>query len=520
MKLLSIGGYFHDTNITYFDGVNVHYLKLERILDFKHFGIRKVNPNLCVAYFNKILSKYWNVTIQEMDEIVVDNYQLHRYLNCNGVKNEKISIINHHKAHALSVSFMHDVDKNMVLDGCGPSYRDSADRMIHDCWHVYNGDELISKGILEDHGSIGHGMTYISFLFNELNNSGRPIDRPGKLMGLQSYGSIDYQYLEKIRNYNIYSVKSRYRLPGAITKTSGILSGNGTIFSIKKYKDFLGTEELTKEQKLDWLRTVHERVGEIILEWFEEFVSPEDRIGYSGGVAQNVIWNTLLKDKYPNLVTVPYCSDEGLSIGGMEHLRRKYGLPKMKLDHFPFCTVDESPVDRLSMENAALVAQYLANGKIVALYQGNGEVGPRALGNRSILFDPRIPNGKEIINDIKRREYFRPFGASVLEEHKDTFGLKYENPYMLYVGKPNILVPSITHVDGTCRVQTVAKDSCALRYILEEFYKLTGCPVLLNTSLNVSGKPIAGKISSAEEEFLSKSIDILVVGNKISKKSA
>jgi carbamoyltransferase len=89
---------------------------------------------------------------------------------------------------------------------------------------------------------------------------------------------------------------------------------------------------------------------------------------------------------------------------------------------------------------------------------------------------------------------------------------------MLYVGTPNISVPSITHVDGTCRVQTVARDSSVLRYILEEFYKLTGCPALLNTSLNVSGKPIAGKISSAEEEFFSKSIDVLVVGNKITKK--
>jgi carbamoyltransferase len=190
--------------------------------------------------------------------------------------------------------------------------------------------------------------------------------------------------------------------------------------------------------------------------------------------------------------------------------------------------VDEQQVavDFIRCENSRLellqatstdspIAKFLADGAVVALYQGNGEVGPRALGNRSILFDPRIPNGKDIINQIKNREYFRPFGASVLEEHKDSFGLTYKNPYMLYVGEPKISVPSITHVDGTCRVQTVSENGTALRSILEEFYKITGCPALLNTSLNVSGKPIAGKIASAEEEFSSKSIDILVVGNKI-----
>lgn len=511
MKLLSIGGFSHDTSVTYFDGVNTYYLKLERVLDSKHFGIKKVSIDILVTFLNKILTKYWNVSLEELDEIMVVDSSLYYQFVRTGI-NKNINPINHHLAHALSVSFMYDVDKTMVLDGCGPQYRDVDDRQINDCWHVYNGDELIAKGIVQDHGSIGHGMTHTSYLFKELSNTGRPLDRPGKLMGLQSYGNLDYDYLEVLRNYNIYNVN-------AYSRYSEELDG-GTLFSKKNYANFLNVEKLTQQQKIDWIRTVHERTGEIILEWFDEFVSPNDRVGYSGGVAQNVIWNTLLKDKYPNLVVVPYCGDEGLSIGGMEMLRRKYNLPKMKLNNFPFSTTDEAPVDSLSIENSAVVAQYLADGKIVALYQGNGEVGPRALGNRSILFDPRIPNGKDIINNVKRREYFRPFGASVLEEYKDTFGLKYENPYMLYVGVPNISVPSITHVDGTCRVQTVNRNGTALRSILEEFYKLTGCPALLNTSLNVSGKPIAGKISSAEEEFFSKSIDILVVGNTITEKSA
>jgi len=154
----------------------------------------------------------------------------------------------------------------------------------------------------------------------------------------------------------------------------------------------------------------------------------------------------------------------------------------------------------------------------VAWYQGNGEIGPRALGNRSILMDPRIPNGKDIMNKVKNREYYRPFGASILSEYaKEYFDLDFENPYMLYVGvtqKENL--ESITHVDGTCRVQTVKTGH--FRKLLEYFYELTGCPVLMNTSLNVSGKPISGHISDAMHEFNSKNIDVLVVGNEIYRK--
>ena len=132
--------------------------------------------------------------------------------------------------------------------------------------------------------------------------------------------------------------------------------------------------------------------------------------------------------------------------------------------------------------------------------------------------DPRLPNGKDIMNKVKNREYYRPFGASILSEHaKEYFDLDFENPYMLYVGltqKDNL--ESITHVDGTCRVQTVTTGH--FRKLLEYFYELTGCPVLMNTSLNVSGKPIAGHISDAVNEFNSKNIDVLVVGNEIYRK--
>ncbi|NDD59261.1 MAG: hypothetical protein EBZ47_08465, partial [Chlamydiae bacterium] len=160
-------------------------------------------------------------------------------------------------------------------------------------------------------------------------------------------------------------------------------------------------------------------------------------------------------------------------------------------------------------------------GKIVAWYQGHGEIGPRALGHRSILMDPRIQNGKDIINRVKNREFYRPFGTSVLSEYaKEYFDLNFENPYMLYLGttqKSNL--QSITHVDGTCRAQTVNESfDYAFRKLLEFFHELSGCPVLLNTSLNEAGKPIAGWIDNAINLFKSTAIDVLVIGDTIYKK--
>ena len=135
--------------------------------------------------------------------------------------------------------------------------------------------------------------------------------------------------------------------------------------------------------------------------------------------------------------------------------------------------------------------------------------------------DPRIENGKEKINNIKNREYYRPFGATILSEYKkEYFDLDFENPYMLYVGKTKKdNLKAITHIDGTCRVQTIKKEENDIFYkLLFDFFTITGCPVLLNTSLNISGKPIAGNISDAIKLFKETNIDCLVVGNTIYEK--
>jgi carbamoyltransferase len=136
--------------------------------------------------------------------------------------------------------------------------------------------------------------------------------------------------------------------------------------------------------------------------------------------------------------------------------------------------------------------------------------------------NPTILNGRILINQkIKKREWFRPFGASILEDHtKKYFNLDYKSEYMLYVAniKDKQKFNSITHVDGTCRIQTVGNNFKTFKRLLDCFYKITGIPMLLNTSMNINGMPIASRSIDALELFSNTELDVLVIGNDLYKK--
>jgi len=170
------------------------------------------------------------------------------------------------------------------------------------------------------------------------------------------------------------------------------------------------------------------------------------------------------------------------------------------------------------IDKEAAVAS-LINQDVVALFQGLGEIGPRALGNRSILFDPRNKHGKTIVNRFKKRENYRPFAGTVLLEHaKDWFdmGNIEESPYMLYslpVKEDKIdLIPAIVHVDKTCRVQTVTEKQNKFFYdLIKAFYEKTKVPILLNTSLNLAGDPLVNTYDEAVETIKQAGIKYLYV---------
>lgn len=163
------------------------------------------------------------------------------------------------------------------------------------------------------------------------------------------------------------------------------------------------------------------------------------------------------------------------------------------------------------------VAKLLYDKKIVAIFQGKSEAGPRALGNRSMLYTPTDLNGTDFINNVKGREKFRPLAASILHEYAndwfDMMGVD-ESPHMTFSFKAKEskqhLIPSVIHVDGSCRIQTVKREQNPNYYdLIEEFYILSGVPLLLNTSFNLAGEPIVESTKDALRTFKNSKIDIL-----------
>ena len=157
------------------------------------------------------------------------------------------------------------------------------------------------------------------------------------------------------------------------------------------------------------------------------------------------------------------------------------------------------------------VANLLSMRKIVAIYQGRSEAGPRALGNRSILFDPTAEDGQDLVNLVKLRETFRPFAGVVMQEYASQWFDVEENPHMTYAVKVKTdTLPTITHIDGTCRVQTVTKDQNEHLYnLLDAFNRKTGIPILLNTSFNLAGEPLVETPEDAINTHQRSAIDYL-----------
>lgn len=170
------------------------------------------------------------------------------------------------------------------------------------------------------------------------------------------------------------------------------------------------------------------------------------------------------------------------------------------------------------MSKVSQVAELLAEGKIGAIVEGIAEAGNRALGHRSILADPRLKKGKDLVNAIKIREPFRPFAGVVIDTHADNWfemGKLKDSPFMLYtvpvVVEQRDIIPAITHVDGSCRVQTVSDASSGIYRLIQAFYELTEVPILLNTSFNLAGEPLVHTKEDALRTFKGSDLDFLFI---------
>ena len=248
-------------------------------------------------------------------------------------------------------------------------------------------------------------------------------------------------------------------------------------------------------------------------------VTGETNIVISGGYGLNCVANYKYLQKFPgiNFWIDPVAHDGGTAIGlarlawfKWSNSTKEASTSTLYLGTPPDYSqleVAQQQIPQLSIIDTTVadVAGLIESGKIVSLFQGRPEAGPRALGNRSLLFDPRRSDGKDIINTVKQREWFRPFAATVLEEEADAWfdmcGLK-SSPYMMYAVNARADraddIPAVTHVDGTCRVQTVSPaQNPAMYSLINEFKNRTGVPLILNTSLNLAGQPLVDSVFDA-----------------------
>ena len=252
--------------------------------------------------------------------------------------------------------------------------------------------------------------------------------------------------------------------------------------------------ELTTEQDMFDIAAATQKTYEFtleqILEWAKKNTKSRNLV-LMGGCALNCSANHLAYKYFDDVWIMPNPGDAGSAIGAV--LAQKKEHMRMPHAYLGYNIEGDYPVEEALSE--------LKKTGIVGVANGRAEFGPRAFGNRSLLADPRGRDIKSKVNDIKKRQQFRPFAPVVLAEHASKNFKGHYNNYMQFTSKCKhpFLYPAITHVDGTSRVQTVEADGSGIRRLLERWYEETGCPMLLNTSLNIKGKPMVNDLTDAQE---------------------
>lgn len=457
--------------------------------------------------------------------------QAWRELGLTRADKAKFHYVNHHLAHAASAFYPSPFDEAAILSI-------DASGEWTTTWLGYgkgNDIRVIKEISFPDSLGMLYGAItgYLGFKFA----SGE-----GKVMGLASYGTP--------------ALVDEFRKIIAIDEENGDfhldlsyfewqVKGRGHWVS-DKFRSIFGPDRIPESEVDDRhadiayaLQAVTEEAAMALARYLKKQTG-SDNICLAGGVSLNAVMNgRLLKEgPFGQMFIQPAANDPGTSVGAclLTHIRNGGGRD-YRMEHaywgpsysngeieqaLKAAGVDYRRVDDAPAEAAAL----LAGDKIVAWFQGRMECGPRALGNRSILSDPRAEEKKDILNArVKHREGYRPFAPSVLEEKVgECFDSDHPSPYMILVY--NVLperkhdLEAITHVDSTARVQTVSSRTNERYYrLIEEFEKHTGVPVVLNTSFNVRGQPIVNTPAEAVDCYLGTGIDALVIGDFVTIKA-
>lgn len=355
----------------------------------------------------------------------------------------------------------------------------------------------------------------------------------GKTMGLFPYGKVNYNIPKLFDNTSIISLSNRNVVVPTYPNAAII---NESMFNELSSKE--NEEDLTKNQnRRDLAYAVQTETQEQVVNLIRKAVeiTGNKNVVLSGGYGLNCVANYYylkeLKDLGINLYVEPISNDAGTAIGAAYLFYKSltddnkiekrsdslYLGPKYEYLELDINSVIEEYSAEIKEADNEDIVELLINKNIVAIFQGRSENGPRALGNRSLLFDPRFEDGKDYVNRIKRREYFRPFAGSILEEDvHDWFDLRgmSNSPTMMYAVncKEGIAekIPSIIHVDGTCRIQTVSKEQNENYYnLINAFKTRTGVPIIFNTSFNLGGEPLVETLDDAVRTLANSEIEYL-----------
>lgn len=487
MTILGISAGFHDAAVTMvnrhgeilFAGHSERYSKQKNDIhlceDLLLNALEYGDPDQLAYYERPWIKKtrQWFAG-QKADAYDMSNITLARYLESRDLGHIfrpmiGTSYFNHHLSHAAAGFQTSRFTRAtvVVIDAIGEWDTISIYGAEYDCFGKAKYTRLWNKWYPNSIGLFYSAVTKHVGL--------RPMDEEYILMGMAAYGKNTYDdafYDYVTRNGNILDLAHNFHIG-------------------------LDSEAVSKINDFDLAHSAQSVAEKLIMEVMRRATGFKwsNNLVYCGGVALNCSANRLLGEYFDDIWIMPNPGDAGSSLGAAALAHRK----RLSWQH-PYLGYDIKgpyPVDG--------IIRQLETNNIVGVASGRAEFGPRALGNRSLLADPRGPEVKDKVNGIKRRQKFRPFAPVILEEFVHQYfdmpvGWK-SSPYMqvtAHCKRPEDF-PAIIHADGTSRVQTVSKDcGSGIRLLLKVWYEMTGCPMLLNTSLNIRGEPMVNDRSDAD----------------------
>ncbi len=516
MNNIAFYGSHNATVVVEKDGEILCVIEVERFLNRKNAGYAQYLVSNTRPFLLKEIVKW----IEK--EYGISEYETCYYLNADTIEaTEEVyyerlipakNYVNclHHLSHAACGFYQTDYQEALIVsfDGGGND----------GFFNIYHAKD---RNNIDEIARLGHdlGFPYMSFgdYLNDIKlepalNIGNLV-YSGKIMGLCSYGNLRKEWLNPLKKY--YYAKpdglNYIKLLEELSKETGL------IFDVNK--------RLEKEEAWDLAKTSQIAFEECFLEIIKPYLDrfPDIPLIVVGGCALNILLNSRLKNELKRDIFIPpNPNDCGIASG----LLLYHSKPQKAVDltYKGISILDKDMLmsycedyNNVELVNLGKVAEELNSGKIIGLVRDNCEHGPRALGNRSIICDPTKPDMKDILNaKVKNREWYRPFAPVVkLENVSKYFEFEGESRWMSFCPKVKDewkeKLISITHIDGTARVQTVTREQNEFLYdLLTEFEKINGVGVLLNTSFNVAGKPILSTFKDAFYLLNNTQMDALI----------